>query len=492
MATRTIANGGGNWNAVGTWVENAVPTSADDVVATGTSGQLTLNAAAACRSFDMTGYTNTLTHNTGITLTIGDGTAGAGNVALKLVAGMTYTPASARAITFASTSATQQTVTCGGKTLGAATFSGSGGSWKFNDAFACGALTQNAANTLDTNNQSASCTSYTGSSTGTLTLGSSAVACTGNWTVVAGQTLTANTATITFSGGTFSGGGKTYGTVVMTKNGAVTLADSNTFATLTRTGGASAGTNTLVLPAASSNQTIGTLNINGNSAGNRVFVQGADALGATRSTLTVSTAFNGSNADFQAVAFAGAASGDISGWSGGAGDALNNTGLTFTSAATSYWVGNGGNWSDAANHWASTSGGTPGTGRVPLPQDSVVFDASSFSSTGQTSTCDLRLNSRSIAMTSVANAPTISFAGTSGILSVTLLKGGGVAGSLVVLSGIATINCQLGSAIPVNLNYTSISNLTVTQGDAYAANSLGLGTNVGIKFQSPPSYVSAF
>lgn len=63
MATRTISNTGGNYNATGTWVEGIVPTSADDVVATATSGQLTVNVASAARTIDLTNYTNTITMN---------------------------------------------------------------------------------------------------------------------------------------------------------------------------------------------------------------------------------------------------------------------------------------------------------------------------------------------------------------------------------------------------------------------------------------------
>lgn len=81
MPTRTISNAGGNWNAVGTWVEGAVPVLGDNVVATGTSGQLTVNVGSVCTSIDFTNYTNTLTVNQ--TLNV----AGA----VTLVPGMTIT-----------------------------------------------------------------------------------------------------------------------------------------------------------------------------------------------------------------------------------------------------------------------------------------------------------------------------------------------------------------------------------------------------------------
>jgi alpha-tubulin suppressor-like RCC1 family protein len=42
-----------------------------------------------------------------------------------------------------------------------------------------------------------------------------------------------------------------------------------------------------------------------------------------------------------------------------------------------YWVGGTGNWSDAANHWASTSGGAPGSAGVPGATDNAIFDANS-------------------------------------------------------------------------------------------------------------------
>jgi hypothetical protein len=68
MATRTISNAGGNYNATGTWVEGIVPTSADDIVSTATSGQLTINVASAAQSVNLTNYTNTVTMNTNWTV----------------------------------------------------------------------------------------------------------------------------------------------------------------------------------------------------------------------------------------------------------------------------------------------------------------------------------------------------------------------------------------------------------------------------------------
>jgi hypothetical protein len=83
MATRTISNAGGNYNATGTWVEGIVPTSADDVVATATSGQLTVNVSSAARSFDFTNYVNTVAVNASWTVS--------GVATQTFVSGMTIT-----------------------------------------------------------------------------------------------------------------------------------------------------------------------------------------------------------------------------------------------------------------------------------------------------------------------------------------------------------------------------------------------------------------
>lgn len=127
---RYWVGGTNTWNATaGTkWATTSggaggasVPTTADDVFFDGNSGSGTITTSGTstdvCRSLNCTGFTGTLNHAASTRINIGDGTAGAGNVALKLVAGMTYTIASSSDIYLVSTSATQQTIDTGGKSL---------------------------------------------------------------------------------------------------------------------------------------------------------------------------------------------------------------------------------------------------------------------------------------------------------------------------------------------------------------------------------------
>ena len=61
----------------------------------------------------------------------------------------------------------------------------------------------------------------------------------------------------------------------------------------------------------------------------------------------------------------------------------NNTITTSSYTGRYYWVGGTGNWGDAM-HWASTSGGTPGSaGCVPTSSNTVVFDDNSFTAPSQ-------------------------------------------------------------------------------------------------------------
>src|SRR5258708_340736 len=111
MGTIVAASGvAGNWSVGSTWVGGVAPTAADDAQITSATTSITIDATAVCRSADFSGFTGTLTQGATGVLTIGDGTAGLSNIALKMPSGFTYAPNSSSTITFISTSATQQTI----------------------------------------------------------------------------------------------------------------------------------------------------------------------------------------------------------------------------------------------------------------------------------------------------------------------------------------------------------------------------------------------
>lgn len=98
---RYWVGGTGNTNDITHWAATSggagsagVPTAADDVYfdANSGAGTVTINAALSCRSLRTSGSSiTTIVHNTSIVVSIGDGTAGAGNVALDMSGITTYT-----------------------------------------------------------------------------------------------------------------------------------------------------------------------------------------------------------------------------------------------------------------------------------------------------------------------------------------------------------------------------------------------------------------
>lgn len=148
-------SGSSTWSAADAWSNTGAsgmdssgpPTAADNCILESFSGPLTIDSGAVCRSLDCQGgtgsYSNILTHTAGVTLTIGDGTAGAGNRALRLSSGMTYTLGSATtsAISFVSTAAVEQSIQVAGKATGNLTFNGVGGIWKLIDTLTTVATT---------------------------------------------------------------------------------------------------------------------------------------------------------------------------------------------------------------------------------------------------------------------------------------------------------------------------------------------------------------
>lgn len=276
MATRTIANAGGVWTTAGTWVENQVPTAADDVVATATSGNLTVSSSGAvCRSADFTNYTGLLSFTSTRTVSVGDATAGAGNVALKYVSGMSVSYAgTSNGWIFVSSSATQQTIDFAGKGVSLLTFNGSGSSYLINGTapvaaqagaftvtqgtvlanvalpltgawtLTAGSLTLAASgntgttftHTAGTFDMTGVTTTFSGGFTSnnsnvrTITITNGTLSCAA-WTLTTSTNLTLNTSGSTLNtSGAFAGGSKTYNIVGLA--GAVSVTGTNSVTTL--------------------------------------------------------------------------------------------------------------------------------------------------------------------------------------------------------------------------------------------------------------------
>lgn len=365
MAVLYVKAAGGNWSAAGTWSttgsgggdSSGPPTAATDCIAEAGSGALTINSAAACRSFNTTSgtgnYAALLTHNSGITWTVGDGTAGAGNVAIKFNASMSYNAvsSSSSATTLASTSATQQSVTTAGFFWANFTINGTGSSYILID-------------TLETS---------------------------GTFTYTAGSAIdtTTNSAIIKLNSGsaTFTSGGKTYFSLSFT-GASGTLNGGGSYGTLTKVATA-AKTNSLTI---GSNITVtAALVIAGNSAVNRLLVK-STTLGTPITITNAGATMTWSNVDFRDIALG--TTFDATAITGKSGDCGGNTNITFTPAATQTWSGtSGGTWS--GNAWS---------GRVPLPQDDATI--SSAFSASQTVTNDMPRMGNSISFSGASGAPT--------------------------------------------------------------------------------------
>ena len=279
----TTSGGGGG---------SAIPTAADDVFFDGSSGSGTVTISSGntgARSINCTSFAGTLAGSASIS--IGDATAGASNVAFKLVAGMagyTYTGD----ISFISTSATQQTVTSGGKTINNLTFNGVGASWLCNDALSM------AANRSITHTK------------GTLTFSGNVTFATGNGAI---SSANANTRTLTLGSGTFT----------FSPSSSATILDLSTTTGLTFSGASStivhSGTSTAIINLATS-QTFGTISVTstgtltltataGMTAGTLSLAAGSTTTFTAGQTLTISTGFTATGTSGSLVTFGSSVAG---------------------------------------------------------------------------------------------------------------------------------------------------------------------------------------
>ncbi len=248
MATKTITASGGTraWSDSATWSPSGAPIASDDVVATGSSGNVTIAGAASCRSINLTNYVGTLTHNAGQILTVGTSTAGPSNNAVVFPSsGWTYSPAGGATIKLASTSGTQQNVNFGGKLTTNVLIQiagGGGGTWKLTAATGNFSQLSLTAGVLDLNGNNLNVVNLvaSGSTTSSLTLGGASVTvgASGISFTGSGFTLSAGTSSITCSGA-ISGNSQTFYDVVLSGTNQ-TISGSNTFHSLTKTVAAAA------------------------------------------------------------------------------------------------------------------------------------------------------------------------------------------------------------------------------------------------------------
>lgn len=461
MADLYWVGGNANWNVANGFaltsggvgaVTNS--TAADNVYfdnGAGT-GNVTIPTATTivARSVDCTGYVGTMAFaSTTAVLSLGDATAGAGNIALRLVAGMTLTLTGIGTINFISTSTTQQTITTAGKTMPNLVFNGVGGDWQLQ-----GSLTTSAgANITSTrgsfygNGQTIVTGQMAMSTTTTrrVDITNCDVTCsqgggTRPWeaNVITLLTFVSTGSTVRFTGnsclprlGTLS-----FGTVVFTGTGVIAPTHANTFVNLTITGGA-AVTNQFLLEG---NQVVtGTLTINGNSQINRLRVFSSTF--NTQRTITAA-AVSLSNVDFQDITAAGAA---IPFTGTALGDGGRNSQITFTGAVTHY-LRAAGNWSAVAT-FSTSSGGGAGT-LIPMPQDTVIGDASSGAGTYVTNTPYI---CKDLTLTNFAR--TIDFSSN---------NGQNLTGSLTIGSGTTVSGTQNMNAVGVGTHTITTANKTIT------------------------------
>lgn len=376
----------------------AVPTSSDDVYFDAASGAVTVTTSGTttdvCKNLNFTGFTGTFSHTNATTVGIYG--------SLTLGSGMTYTVANAlTSILDFLASTTGHTLTFNGKTTGFPRFGGNsgvtGGGWTMQDDWPSrsGGI-QHTGGHLNTNGYSITITgsggnfNSTGSAVRELTFGASSHVFGGNQAInFTGSNLTFNAGTSLISASTcstFNGLGFTFYDVTITSTTLTTMTGANTFHNLTRTNtssnssaGFSLGSDIVVT---------GTLTMTSSSALGRQIIRSATP--GTPITVTAA-AVSMNRLDFCDITAAGAANWDLSAITDGSGDCGGNSGITFTAPVTSYWVPSGGTSTggmSAATRWASSSGGTAGTGRSPLPQDTAIFDANSIDAGSRTITQD--------------------------------------------------------------------------------------------------------
>ena len=298
---------------------------------------------------------------------------------------------------------------------------------------------------------------------GTFVLGDSFIISAGTFKVTAGTLdATTNSTTLTFTSG---------GTTSLEGPSGITLYNL----TLAPTTPAKTGNIALT-----GNVTIThTLTVTmGATATNRLLIK-SDTIGTPRTiTITGTTGNSFSNVDFDDISIVNIVSGnqvdldlsDTTKCPGGSGDCGGNSGITFIAGANQFWYkasGSANNWSTVGN-WYLGTGGSSGAGRVPLPQDTAIFDNLSFGAGSMVVTQDM------------PRIPTTTFAGVDGVHPVTNTPEfttstvASVIGSLTLVSGmLLTASTQL-------YNFEGRGNHTLTSAGKTWAKIIQLNNATGL------------
>ncbi len=286
-----------------------------------------------------------------------------------------------------------------------------------------------------------------------LTLGSSTITV-NSWLFNNGTNLTVfpGTSTIDVANGYYHGGNQSYNDVNINSGGAVNIYGTNSFnnlniPTASRVGFEGGSTNTFII-----------LTIPFGTDCNDYFDIGTFSSGAVANILMPAGVFNGDwlvitdltaggGATFNATNSIGI--GDVTGWN-----------ITSPAPVNLYWIGDGGDWNDPL-HWSLTSGGAS-YGCIPTSEDSVFFDANSFSLTGQIVNVNVKAYCKNMDWTGVTNTPELT-----GNMQIN------INGSLILVPGI-------------NMTYSGTFNF-ISSGTGNTVTSSGLGL-ASISFSGSGDY----
>lgn len=333
----------------------SVPTVYDNVIFDANSGTgiLTVNSIANMANFDCSGMTtNAITlSNAAFNFNV------YGSLALSTMLSTSFTGTGY--LYLKATSSVNITSNGNNQGWNRIYFDGVGGTWTNQDDWTTPSDISIANGHWNINNKTISFNSFFHSNgVRIISLGSGTFICT-NWGLYA--------TTLTFNYNT--------GTVIV--NGSFSFYRNINFYNLTLNPPAS-GLVTLGIDGNSTDILIlNNLVLTGQDSNNNRFLLRSSVVGTPR-TITVDPAkVTASNVDFRDIVFANPV--NLSSIPGGSGDCGGNSGIIFTSSQTKYFKHTSGvvNWGDPTKWFSDQAKTIPG--RVPLPQDSAIFDQDSFS-----------------------------------------------------------------------------------------------------------------